>query len=142
MYCTGEQMTERFGRRIVAQLTSRDGSDEINDDALSAAIADATAEINMYLAGRYALPLSSVPLPLTRIACVLARDILAANSDMYDERWDTQAKEARRMLADIATGKTSLGVDGLAQAPAASPDGVNMESGGRVWGRGKSGGFL
>jgi len=142
MYCTGEQMAERFGRNIIAQLTSRDGSGEIDEAVLDSAIADASAEIDMFLAGRYSLPLSSVPLPLTRIACVIARDILAVNSDVHDERWAKQADDARKMLRDIADGRTSLGVDSLAQAPATPPSGVSMESGGRIWARDKSGGFV
>ena len=142
MYCTEKQMTERFGARMVAQLTSRDGSDRINRKALDSAIADATAEINMHLAGRYALPLSTVPLPLTRIACILARDILAVNSDINDERWRDQAADARKMLHDISTGRVSLGVDAAARPPVASDGGVQMVSGGRIWGRDKSGGFM
>jgi len=142
MYCTGEQMSERFGADVVRQLTSRDGSGEIDQGVLDSAIADAAAEIDMYLAGRYVLPLSTVPQPLTRIACLLARDILAVNSDISDERWQKQAESARRMLHDIADGRTHLGVDAQARPAGASAGGVQMESGGRAWNRNKSTGFV
>jgi phage gp36-like protein len=142
MYCASEQVVERFGRAVIAQLTSRNGSGEINEEVLDAAIADASAEVDMYLAGRYVLPLSVVPLPLVRIACVLVRDILAVNSDVHDERWQTQSEESRRMLRDISTGRINLGVDALSQSPATPPAGVSMESGGRIWGRDKSRGFM
>jgi phage gp36-like protein len=143
MYCTSEQMIDRFGLSVLVQLTNRDtpGAEEINPLALDAAIADATAEINMHLAGRYVLPLSTVPLPIVRIACVLTRDILAGSTDSSDERWQDQAKSSRQTLKDIAAGRMSLGVDAAA-TPAAPESGVQVESGGRVWSRDSSKGFL
>lgn len=142
-YCTIEQMIERFGLSLLVQLTNRDmpGATEINSAVLAAAIADATAEIDMHLAARYALPLSTVPLPVIRIACLLTRDILAINSDSSDERWKDQAESARKMLRDIGAGRMSLGVDAVA-TPAAPQTGVSMESGGRIWDRDSSKGFL
>ncbi|WP_429885376.1 gp436 family protein [Geoalkalibacter halelectricus] len=141
MYCTQAQMVERFGEQLVIQLTDRDHAGEINEAVLAAAMADAAAEIDMYLAGRYTLPLSSVPLTLTRLACILTRDVLATGSDVSDERWSKQADDARKLLREIAGGKVSLGVDALAQG-AASGDGAQMESAGRIWGRDDSKGYL
>jgi phage gp36-like protein len=142
-YCTVEQLIERCGLSILIQLTNRDtpGAEEINTIVLDGAVVDATAEINMHLAGRYALPLSTIPLPIVRIACVLVRDILAGNSDSSDERWQKQAEDARKMLRDIGAGRMSLGVDALA-ATAAPESGVAIESGGRVWDRDGSKGFI
>ena len=142
MYCSGEQIVERYGADVIAQLTSRGGSGDIDQGVLDAAIADASAEIDMYLAGRYALPLSIVPMPLTRIACALTRDILAVNSDVHDERWNRQSDEARKMLHDIANGRISLGVSEKAQTPGAAAGNVQMESGGRVWDRNGSKGYI
>lgn len=141
MYCTAQQMIERFGETVLVQLTDRAGSGEIDQEVLDAAIADATAEIDMHLAGRYALPLSVVPLPVVRIACLLARDILAVNSDSSDEHWQKQAESARKMLRDIGDGRVSLGVS-QEGAAAGSAGGAEMASGGLIWGREKSKGFL
>lgn len=141
MYCTQAHMVERFGEQLVTQLTDRENLGAIDAAVLDAAIADATAEIDMYLAGRYALPLSSVPLTLARLACILTRDVLATGSDVSDERWSKQADDARKLLREIAAGKVSLGVDALAQTPAGG-DTAQMESGGRVWDRSKSEGYL
>lgn len=142
-YCTAEQMTERFGLSVLVQLTNRDtpGAEEINQAVLDAAMADAAAEIDMHLAGRYALPLSTVPLPIVRIACLLAREILAGNTDSSDEHWQKQAESARKILRDIGAGRMSLGVDAAA-APAAPESGVRIESGGRIWDRDRSKDFL
>lgn len=141
MYCTQPQMVERFGEQLIIQLTDRENLGAINEPVLAAALADAAAEIDMYLAGRYALPLSSVPLTLTRLACILTRDVLATGSDTSDERWSKQSDDARKLLREIAAGKVSLGVDALAQSPTGG-DGAQMESGGRVWGRDSSKGFV
>lgn len=141
MYCTQAQMVERFGEQLVTQLTDRENLGAVNGPVLEAAMADAAAEIDMYLAGRYVLPLSSVPLTLTRLACILTRDVLATGSDVSDERWSKQADDARKLLREIAGGKVSLGVDALAQSPSGG-DGAQMESGGRIWGRDDSKGYL
>ncbi len=141
MYCDQAQMVERFGEQVVLQLTDRAGAGVIDAAVLGAAIADASAEIDMYLAGRYALPLSTVPLTVARLACVLTRDVLATGSDVSDERWSRQADDARKLLREIAAGKVSLGVDALAQDPAGE-DGAQMVSGGRIWNRDESKGFL
>jgi len=122
MYCTQAQMIERFGEPLLVQLTDRDGAGIVDSAVIDAAIADASAEIDMYLAARYELPLSTVPLTLTRLACILARDVLATDSDMHDERWSKQADEAHRLLREIAGGKVSLGVDDQAQEAAADGD--------------------
>ena len=141
MYCTPAQMIERFGETVLIQLTDRAGAGEIDTAVLDAAIADASAEIDMHLAGRYRLPLSSVPLPIARMSCLLARDILAADSDSADERWQAQAEAARKTLREIAAGRVSLGVD-AADAKAAAAGGAQMVSGGRIWDRDDSKGYL
>lgn len=141
MYCTQDQMVERFGETVLIQLTDRTQIGQIDADVLDAAIADASAEIDMHLAGRYALPLSVVPLPIARMACLLARDILAADSDSSDERWQAQAEAARKTLREIAAGRVSLGVD-AADTKATAASGAQMQSGGRIWDRDDSKGYL
>lgn len=141
MYCTQQQLIDRFGEQVLIQLTDRSGSGQIDEAVLTEAIADAGAEIDMHLAGRYALPLSVVPLPLSRIACLLVRDLLATDSDQADEHWTKQAEAARKLLKEIAAGRVNLGVDAAAVTPSAS-DGAQMQSGGRIWGRDDSKGYL
>jgi phage gp36-like protein len=141
VYCTLDQLIDRFGETVLTQLTDRQDAGEIDEAVLDAAIADASAEIDMYLAGRYQLPLSSVPLPLSRMACLLVRDILATDSGSSDEHWQKQAEAARKTLKEIASGRVSLGVDAQATTPAPG-NGAQMESGGRIWDRDESGGFI
>jgi len=141
VYCDREGLIDRFGEEQLIQLTDQTGSEIIDDAVLENAILDASAEIDMYLAGRYALPLSTTPLPLARIACVLVRDLLAGDSDKADEQWKKEAEACRKTLDKIATGKISLGVDALAATPV-STNGAEMQTGGRIWGRDASTGFI
>jgi len=137
-YCTAQDMIDRFGEPELLQLTDRAGVGVIDDQALGLAINDASAQIDGYLAGRYELPLATVPTILVSLACDLARyqlyDIRA--TDSVEKRRD----DAIAYLKDVATGKVSLGLSsgGVAATPS---DGAQMQSGGRIFGR-DTGGFL
>ncbi|SDH91923.1 DUF1320 domain-containing protein, partial [Roseospirillum parvum] len=67
-YATQADLEQRFGAQEIADLAYRE-----EGDALGPALADATALIDGYLRGRYALPLSPVPALVTALACDLAR---------------------------------------------------------------------
>ena len=58
------------------------------------ALADARNTIDSYIAGRYTLPLSTVPQVLTRIACELARYYLYDDqiTDTVKQRYDANIK--------------------------------------------------
>lgn len=106
MYCTQADMVDRFGEEELIQLTDRAGLDVIDTVVLDRAIADATAEIDGYLASRYQLPLAETPPSLTRIASDIARYFLyddAATSSVQD-RYDNAVK----FLRGVARGDVSL----------------------------------
>ena len=73
------------------------------------ALADARNTIDSYIAGRYTLPLSTVPQVLTRIACELARYYLYDDqiTDTVKQRYDANIK----FLVGVASGDVKLGVD-------------------------------
>ena len=71
-YATQTDMETRFGVDELIQRTSRTGA-AIDTDVLGRALADADAEIDSYLASRYALPLPSTPAVLVRLACDITR---------------------------------------------------------------------
>ena len=131
MYATQADLVARFGESEIGQVGDTDGSGEVDPALIVRALADADAEINAALASRYQLPLPSVPPMLTRIACDLARFNLYTDevSDVVAMRY----KRAVAMLADIASGKLSLG---LPEAPPSSGDGavVLVKSPERVFG--------
>ena len=141
-YATKAMMIERFGEEELISLTDRDGdTGAIVDSVLDAALADAAADIDGYLGGRYPLPLSSVPTMLHRHGCDLARYYL------YDNRLDDDHPAARRYVASIrlleqvAKGTVQLGLDKEGET-VETHDQAEMESQPTVFGRDQSKGFI
>lgn len=138
-YCTQQDLVDRFGEDELIQLTDRANVGAIDQAVLDRAIADAGAEIDGYLAGRYALPLATVPTVLVRLACDITRYFLydKAPPEQVAKRYD----DAARFLRSVAKGEVALGAD-AAGVKAMPSDGAQMESGGRIFGRDQADGFI
>lgn len=123
-YATAQDLIDRFGEQELIDLTDKGITPQgvINALVLDGAIADADAEIEGYLIGRYALPLATVPGVLTRIACDIARYHLY--DDLATEQVRDRYEDARRLLESIASGKVQLGLPGSTGATpvAGSPE--------------------
>jgi phage gp36-like protein len=105
MYCTKQNLIDRFDEEELIQLTDNANLGAIDDDVINAAITDAEAEINSYLTA-YLLPLAIIPFNFTRIASDLARYYLYedAPTDTVIKRYD----DAIRYLLLIAKGTILL----------------------------------
>jgi len=118
-YCTQDDIISQISEEILIQLTDDDGVGEVDADRVSAAIANADAEINSYCGMKYSVPFSTVP-PMIRAASV---DIAIYNlrsrrmgaSDTEKERY----RERIAWLKDVAKGIATLGES--------DPDGVPTE---------------
>lgn len=137
-YCTRQDLIDRYGETEILQLTDRDGIGVIDDTVVTRAIDDAGAEIDGYLAGRYRLPLATVPRLITSVACDLARYHLYA--DGAPEAVAKRHDDAIKLLGAVSRGAINLGLSTTGDA-AATSDGAQMESGGRIFGR-DEGGFI
>ena len=141
LYATMAEMIARFGEHDLMLLTERANSTpgQINTPVLDQAIADASAEIDGFLAGRYTLPLTTVPPILERICCDIARFYLGSDNapEVIEKRYDI----AIAYLKDVGTGKLSLGVNDTGEKAESSITAV-MESAGSVFARDKSKGFI
>lgn len=131
-YATQADLTDRFGAVELAQLTDRDSGQVIDTAVLDRALADADAEINSYLATRYALPLATTPTVLVRLAADMARYRL------YDERV-TDAVRARyqdavSLLKRLASGEVRLDGATLQPEPASGSVAVTVRAPARVFG--------
>src|SRR5574341_1516172 len=103
-YAVKQDMIDRFGDVELKQLTDRTGAiDTIDDTVLGKALADADAEINGYLAGRYTLPLASTPLILVGMACDIARFRLYKPQATEEVR--QRYEDAIKYLTKVAEGK-------------------------------------
>jgi phage gp36-like protein len=111
-------MAARFDEDELIRLSDRENTGAINADVVASKLADADAEIDGYLAGRYTLPLTSVPEALRRIACDIARYHLY--DDRVTEAVQKRYDDAIKFLRMVAKGEVQLGVDTGGAAPVVS----------------------
>lgn len=119
-YATLNDMIDRFTVAEMIDLTDTTSSGVLDLSPIERALADADAEIDTALRGRYALPVTPVPSLLVQIACNLAR--YALHADRPTETVKDRAEEARVLLSQIAAGKRSL--DAAPVAPAETMQGL------------------
>jgi len=131
-YATQADMVSRFGSTEVIAMTDRDRTGEIDADLLSNALDDASAEMDTYLAGRYRLPLSTVPRFLAGLCCDIARYRLAGAEVRDTEEVRTRFRDAIAFLKLAADGKVTLGVDpaGMTVQPGST---IRFEQGTRIF---------
>lgn len=131
-YASQQDMIDRFGEREVHILTDRENMGLIDQAVLAYALAQADAEIDSHLQGRFALPLASVPVLLVGIACDVARYRLAGTDIRETDPIRTRYKDAVKLLASVGKGELQLG---LSAAGEATPDAgaVRVIEGGRVF---------
>lgn len=108
-YCTVQDMIDRFSEDELIQRTDHANTGVINTTVLNKSIADATAEIDSYLIGRYALPLTPQPAGLTRICCDIARYFLY--DDAATEQVIARFEAVIKYLEQVAKGNIRLGFD-------------------------------
>lgn len=130
-YATQQNMIDRFGELEIKQLTDRSSIGNIDAAVLTKAFEDTDAEINSYLESRYALPLVSTPLIITRLACDIARyylyDIRA--TELVKQRYE----DAVKFLINVSKGVVSLGVDSNNQAQPATGGTIKSVANDRVF---------
>lgn len=112
-YTTLAELTDRYGEDLLVSLTDRGevATGLIDQDVVDRAVADADAEIDGYLKGKYRLPLDTTP-PLVS---ALSRLIAIWNLHTFDapEKIERDYKEAVNKLKDIARGLIVLDVAGV-----------------------------
>lgn len=115
-YATQAQLTERFGERLLVELTDRGEvvTDTIDSDVVDRALADTDAMIDGYLAARYALPMATVPPLITDLAQVIA--IYKLHVFEPNEKIRKDYEDALRQLREISSGAIKLPIAGLEPA--------------------------
>lgn len=137
MYCTKQDMIDRFGTTELIQRTDRLGLGVIDDTVLNQSISDATAEIDAYLSG-FTLPSASTV--LVGIACDIARYRLHDDQILYSDLGKPISQIAIRYerwlvyLKDVAQGKIKLSPD-VSGVAVESGDMASMQSSNRIFGR-------
>lgn len=140
VYASVQDMVDRYPERDLIQLTDENGV-ELDAVRLERALADASAEIDGYLQGRYVLPLQEVPKILTLVACDIAMyrlQVLRPTGGIEDAR--ARYDDALRYLRQVSKGEVQLG---LSDEDRAAPEGSGPEmiSPTRIFGRESMKGF-
>ncbi|MES2948669.1 MAG: DUF1320 domain-containing protein [Pseudomonadota bacterium] len=105
-YATLAEMITRFGEPELVQRTDRAEGVTIDTVVLGKKLADADAEIDSYLAVRYALPLASTPVLLVSLAADIARYRLY--DDGVPETVRQRYEDAVSLLKRMASGDVIL----------------------------------
>jgi len=132
-------LQQRFSGHELVQLSDRAGTGDADLAIIEMALADAAAEINGYLAGRYALPLTVTPPIINRVACDIARYRLydQAAPESVRERYE----DARRLLEAVASGKAKLGLPATQEASHNPAHGAAYLGNPKILGRDQTEGF-
>ena len=134
LYATPEGLVKRYGEQSIKTLAISADSPKVAE-----ALEDASQTIDSYLAGRYTLPLKSVPAVLERHCCYIARYFLEKNRATEQARRDYD--DSIRYLEKVANGTISLGIS--EDGKTVEGDNVAIiESQGSVWARDKAKGFI
>lgn len=142
MYATPDNMLSRFGEQDLALLTEREDSvpGEVNLALLEQALRDASAEIDGYIAGRYVLPLTTVPAVLERNCCDIARYFLYG--DKAPEQVEKRYNAVVKFLTSVSKGDNSLGLATTGETAGQSELVISIKSAGSVFGRKSAKGFI
>jgi phage gp36-like protein len=113
-YAQSQDMIALFSTNEIRQLTDKDDIGDINYGTLAQALAAADVEIDGYLAGRYQLPLPTVPRILTMHACDIARYRLYDDrvTETVQKRYDNVIK----FLMAVAKRDIDIGLPTVEQA--------------------------
>ena len=111
-YGTVADLVARFSETEIAQLTDVEDRETVNEAVVSTALADASGEIDSYLGGRYAVPISGiVPDRIKAVSLDIARYRL----------YDDQPTETVRQRYEDAVAWLKLVALGHIALPIAAP---------------------
>lgn len=116
-YLTTSDLVARFGAAQLALIADRDNDGVADEPVLARAIDDAGSVVDLFVRGRYALPLSPVDPAIAVIVGDLARRFLYGDATEVPDSVIDADKAARRQLELIARGEVKL-----TSAPASSSE--------------------
>lgn len=109
MYAAIEDLETRFGVDELEHLAPTENANESYDSVkLTAALGEASAEMDTFIAVTYALPLPSIPAFLKTVCCDIARYRLWDNSATEEVR--NRYVDAVAWLKRLAKGEATLGL--------------------------------
>lgn len=136
-YCTLEDLRNLIPEGELAQLTGETG--EMADEAVvAAALAQADAQIDAYIGGRYAVPLNPAPPLVKGLAADLALYHLYSRRSVAPPVRQKKYDAALFFLKEISAGEASLEALGITPS-GASREAADLKSAPRVFNRDRLG---
>jgi len=120
VYCALADITATIPAQTVINLTDDSDVGAVDQAKVTAAIADADAEIDSYCAARYTVPFSPVPAVIRKCSADIAvYNLYSRCAESIPESRKERYKNALELLKNIAKGIVTLGE---VPAPAANPE--------------------
>ncbi|MCW9698198.1 MULTISPECIES: gp436 family protein [Pasteurellaceae] len=138
LYASQASLIKRYTLDVLLSI-ARNADRTLDETKVQEALEDASQTIDSYLAGRYRLPLQTVPAVLERHCCYIARYFLEKNRATDQARLDYE--DSIRFLEKVASGAISLGLSDM-EEPVETDNAAMIESAGSVWDRKQSWGFV
>lgn len=132
-YATQADLVTRYGTIELTQISDLDNTGQIDAARVAQALSDASTTIDGYLAGRYDLPLATVPAVLVLHCCAVARYLLMGTRPTDEAR--ARHEDALAWLDKVAQGRYGLGLDQAGNQPATAGGAVTVAPGERVFDR-------
>lgn len=135
-YAALQDLIDRFGQTELVQLTDRTNvpPTTVDETVVDRALDDADAMIDSYLGGRYALPVSSTPDALVKVAADLARYFLHGKAADKDSPVTAANNQAIAWLVNVSKGLVVLEIAGK-EAPQQGGGSVRSKAPCRVFTR-------
>ncbi|WP_163833284.1 gp436 family protein [Spartinivicinus ruber] len=137
MYATEQAIIDRYGNDALYIVADRDKDDQLDHLAIEYALADASAHIDLYLTGRYTLPLKQTSALLTRLCVDIALYWLGEDRGGASEERRKRFEDAEKTLAKIGSGEVKLTVD----SPSSNSTGIAFTASQRQFSRQSLKGF-
>lgn len=136
-YCVLSDILAIVPEAKLLQLTDDSGLGAVDSDRVDQAAADASSEIDGYLAARYAVPVNPVPDLVRKLAVdLVVYNLYARRVNEVPESHKDRYKNAIRLLENIAKGVVTLGtLNPPEEAPAVASSGAAFIAPTRVFSR-------
>lgn len=106
-YATQQDMIDTQGQEAVATVSDRDGDGAIDGTAVTRALDAASDEMDSYLCGRYAVPVTATPV-VKKVCIDMAMYLLAGRAAALTEEMRLRYTDAVAWLKLVAKGDVSI----------------------------------
>jgi len=107
-YAIRQDIVERYGTNELIVAADHDEDGTADTPVVEQGLQDASEEIDVYLGGRYALPLAVVPPVLKRLCVDMAMYLMSKPPSVTEEK-RKRYEDAVKLLTLIGQGKITLG---------------------------------